>query len=101
MAIWTVLAPFHQPELHLTCFRRVDQSIERDKGPTVKPLLSVVLSVVLPWLTGVARLRVRLWPCGLRDRSARWLRRPWCRVMARRLEAIAAVVYGGEEMGGG
>jgi hypothetical protein len=34
-------------------------SIEHQWQHTVNPLLRVVLSVVLPWLTGVARLRTR------------------------------------------
>ena len=63
---------------------------------TVKPLLKVVLSVVLPWLTGVARLRVREGlerppPC-LMPVMARWARRPWCRLCAsRRVAAMVCV----------
>ena len=57
---------------------------------TVKPLLKVVLSVVLPWLTGVARLRMRP---GLlfvfTELIARWARRPWFSLKARLREAMA------------
>lgn len=55
-------------------------------------MLRVVLSVVLPWLTGVARLRVRpICILGLTLRMARWARRPWFRLIASRREAMAGM----------
>lgn len=57
----------------------------------MKPLLRVVLSVVLPWLTGVARLRTRPGLCDLAwtARMARWARRPWLSLRARLRDAMA------------
>ena len=58
----------------------------------VKPLLSVVLSVVLPWLTGVARLRVNDGLKGLMLRMARCALKPWFRLSASCREAREAIV---------
>lgn len=65
---------------------------------TVKPLLNVVLSVVAPWLTGVAKVLLS----GPTDlvKAAR-LRRPWARFRAISREAIAAGEMGNSGWKGG
>ena len=67
----------------------------------MKPLLSVVLSVVVPGVeTGVARLRMRPgWARAdraLTDEMAFWARRPWCNLPARLRDAMAGDAEGVE-----